>query len=130
MTTAIISRSDSMPRQLRLPVDVINRVAPNLIGDARVLTPGIGVVARNEALGASQSNLGSLGSTPSKRCQAEWRAARLRACHRDGSESWCIGSGSVEPDLMRTSRLAMECQAERLQSLDDVPVAEAGARSL
>ena len=41
-----------MPRQLRLPVDVINRVAPDLIGDARVLTPGIGVVARNEALGA------------------------------------------------------------------------------
>src|SRR5882762_1795079 len=31
----------------------------------------------------------------------------------------------VEPDLMRTGRLAMEFHAERLQSLDEVPVAEA-----
>jgi hypothetical protein len=46
-----ISRSGSMPKQLRFPVDVINRVAPNLIGDTRS-ADAWNRRARHEALGA------------------------------------------------------------------------------
>jgi S1-C subfamily serine protease len=35
-----------------IPVDMVNRIAPELIRNGRVPTPGIGIVAANEAMGA------------------------------------------------------------------------------
>ena len=50
VTTAIISPSGSNAGVgFAIPVDVVNRVVPELIRNGRVPTPGIGIVAANEA---------------------------------------------------------------------------------
>lgn len=51
VTTAIISPSGtSAGIGFAIPVDVVNRVVPQLIRDGRVPTPGIGIVAADEAV--------------------------------------------------------------------------------
>ena len=53
VNTAIYSPSGSNAGiGFAIPVDVVNRVVPQLIRDGRVPTPGIGIVAGNEALAA------------------------------------------------------------------------------
>jgi S1-C subfamily serine protease len=50
VTTAIISPSGSNAGiGFAIPVDTVNRVVPELISNGRVPTPGIGIVAANEA---------------------------------------------------------------------------------
>jgi len=50
VTTAIFSSSGSNAGiGFAVPVDVVNRVVPELIRNGRVATPGIGIVAANEA---------------------------------------------------------------------------------
>jgi 2-alkenal reductase len=50
VTTAIISPSGSNAGiGFAIPVDVVNRIVPDLIRNGRVPTPGIGIVAANEA---------------------------------------------------------------------------------
>jgi S1-C subfamily serine protease len=50
VTTAIISPSGSNAGiGFAIPVDIINKVVPQLIRDGRVATPGIGIVAASEA---------------------------------------------------------------------------------
>ena len=52
VTTAIISPSGSSAGiGFAVPVDVVNRVVPQLIRDGRVPTPGIGIVAASESAG-------------------------------------------------------------------------------
>src|SRR5437868_10484155 len=51
LTTAIISPSGSNAGiGFAIPVDTVNRVVPELISKGRVPTPGIGIVAANEAV--------------------------------------------------------------------------------
>jgi S1-C subfamily serine protease len=51
VTTAIISPSGSNAGiGFAIPVDTVNRVVPELIRNGRVPTPGIGIVAANEAV--------------------------------------------------------------------------------
>jgi 2-alkenal reductase len=51
VTTAIISPSGSNAGiGFAIPVDIVNRIVPELIRNGRVPTPGIGLVAANEAL--------------------------------------------------------------------------------
>jgi 2-alkenal reductase len=51
VTTAIISPSGTNAGiGFAVPVDIVNRVVPELIRSGRVPTPGIGIVAANEAL--------------------------------------------------------------------------------
>jgi S1-C subfamily serine protease len=51
VTTAIISPSGSNAGiGFAIPVDIVNRVVPQLIQNGRVPTPGIGIVAANEAV--------------------------------------------------------------------------------
>jgi S1-C subfamily serine protease len=51
VTTAIISPSGSNAGiGFAIPVDTVNRIVPELIRDGRVPTPGIGIVAANEAI--------------------------------------------------------------------------------
>jgi 2-alkenal reductase len=51
VTTAIISPSGTNAGiGFAIPVDVVNRIVPQLIRDGRVPTPGIGIVAANEAV--------------------------------------------------------------------------------
>jgi 2-alkenal reductase len=51
VTTAIISPSGSNAGiGFAIPVDVVNRVVPELIGKGRVPTPGIGIVTANETV--------------------------------------------------------------------------------
>lgn len=51
VTTAIISPSGSNAGiGFAVPVDTVNRVVPELINNGRVPTPGIGIVAANEAV--------------------------------------------------------------------------------
>jgi len=51
VTTAIISPSGSNAGiGFAIPVDTVNRVVPELISNGRVPTPGIGIVAANEAV--------------------------------------------------------------------------------
>jgi 2-alkenal reductase len=51
VTTAIISPSGSNAGiGFAIPVDTVNRVVPELINNGRVPTPGIGIVAANEAV--------------------------------------------------------------------------------
>jgi 2-alkenal reductase len=53
VTTAIISPSGSNAGiGFAIPVDIVNRVVPELIRSGRVSTPGIGVIAANEAVAA------------------------------------------------------------------------------
>jgi 2-alkenal reductase len=53
VTTAIISPSGSNAGiGFAIPVDTVNRVVPELIRNGRVSTPGIGIVAADEAVGA------------------------------------------------------------------------------
>jgi S1-C subfamily serine protease len=53
VTTAIISPSGSNAGiGFAVPVDVVNRIVPQLIRDGRVPTPGIGIVMANEAVAA------------------------------------------------------------------------------
>jgi 2-alkenal reductase len=53
VNTAIFSPSGSNAGiGFAIPVDIVNRVAPELIRNGRVPTPGIGIVAANEALAA------------------------------------------------------------------------------
>jgi 2-alkenal reductase len=53
VNTAIFSRSGSNAGiGFAIPVDVVNRVVPELIRNGRVATPGIGIVAANEAITA------------------------------------------------------------------------------
>ncbi|HET9904395.1 MAG TPA: trypsin-like peptidase domain-containing protein [Xanthobacteraceae bacterium] len=50
VTTAIISPSGSNAGiGFAIPIDIVNRVVPQLIRDGRVPTPGIGIVAADEA---------------------------------------------------------------------------------
>lgn len=52
VTTAIISPSGSNAGiGFAIPVDIVNRVVPELIRNGYVATPGIGIVAANEAVG-------------------------------------------------------------------------------
>jgi 2-alkenal reductase len=51
VNTAIISPSGAYAGiGFAIPVDVVNRVVPQLIRDGRVPTPGIGIVAAHEAI--------------------------------------------------------------------------------
>jgi 2-alkenal reductase len=51
VTTAIISPSGSYAGiGFAIPIDVVNRIVPELIRNGRVPTPGIGIVAANEAV--------------------------------------------------------------------------------
>jgi S1-C subfamily serine protease len=51
VTTAILSPSGSNAGiGFAVPVDIVNRVVPDLIRDGRVPTPGIGIVAASEAV--------------------------------------------------------------------------------
>lgn len=51
VTTAILSPSGSNAGiGFAIPVDIVNRVVPELIRDGRVATPGIGIVAASEAV--------------------------------------------------------------------------------
>src|SRR3954451_7935771 len=51
VTTAIISPSGSNAGiGFAIPVDIVNKVVPELIASGRVPTPGIGIVAANEAV--------------------------------------------------------------------------------
>jgi 2-alkenal reductase len=51
VNTAIISPSGSSAGiGFAIPVDVVNRIVPELIRSGRVPTPGIGIVAANEAV--------------------------------------------------------------------------------
>jgi S1-C subfamily serine protease len=51
VTTAIISPSGSNAGiGFAIPVDTVNRVVPQLIEKGRVPTPGIGIIAANEAV--------------------------------------------------------------------------------
>jgi S1-C subfamily serine protease len=51
VTTAILSPSGSNAGiDFAIPVDVVNRIVPELIRNGRVPTPGIGIVAANEAV--------------------------------------------------------------------------------
>jgi S1-C subfamily serine protease len=51
VTTAILSPSGSSAGiGFAVPVDIVNRIVPQLIRDGRVPTPGIGLVAANEAV--------------------------------------------------------------------------------
>ena len=51
VTTAILSASGSNSGiGFAIPVDIVNRVVPELISKGRVPTPGIGIVAANEAV--------------------------------------------------------------------------------
>jgi 2-alkenal reductase len=51
VTTAILSPSGTNAGiGLAIPVDVVNRIVPKLIREGRVPTPGIGIVAANEAV--------------------------------------------------------------------------------
>jgi hypothetical protein len=51
VTTAIISPSGSNAGiGFAIPVDVVNRVVPELIGKGRVPTPGIGIMTANETV--------------------------------------------------------------------------------
>jgi len=53
VTTAIISPSGSNAGiGFAIPVDVVNRIVPDLIRNGRVPTPGIGIVAANETAAA------------------------------------------------------------------------------
>jgi 2-alkenal reductase len=53
VTTAILSPSGSNAGiGFAMPVDIVNRVVPELIRNGRVPTPGIGIVAANEAVAA------------------------------------------------------------------------------
>jgi 2-alkenal reductase len=53
VTTAIISPSGTNAGiGFAIPVDIVNRVVPELIRNGRVPTPGIGIVAANEAVAA------------------------------------------------------------------------------
>jgi S1-C subfamily serine protease len=53
VTTAIISPSGtSAGIGFAIPVDIVNRVVPELIRNGRVPTPGIGIVAANESIAA------------------------------------------------------------------------------
>jgi len=53
VNTAIYSPSGSNAGVgFAIPVDVVNRVVPDLIGKGRVATPGIGIEAANEAIAA------------------------------------------------------------------------------
>jgi S1-C subfamily serine protease len=53
VNTAIYSPSGSNAGiGFAIPVDIVNRMVPQLIRDGRVPTPGIGIVAGNEALAA------------------------------------------------------------------------------
>ena len=51
VNTAIISPSGtSAGIGFAIPVDIVNRVVPELISNGRVPTPGIGIVAASEAV--------------------------------------------------------------------------------
>ncbi len=51
VTTAIISPSGSNAGiGFAIPVDIVNRIVPELIANGRVPTPGIGIAAANEAI--------------------------------------------------------------------------------
>src|SRR5947208_5224006 len=51
VNTAIFSPSGSNAGiGFAIPVDIVNRIVPQLIRDGRVPTPGIGIVAANEAV--------------------------------------------------------------------------------
>jgi S1-C subfamily serine protease len=51
VNTAIISPSGSNAGiGFAIPIDIVNRVVPQLIRDGHVPTPGIGIVAANEAV--------------------------------------------------------------------------------
>jgi S1-C subfamily serine protease len=53
VTTAIISPSGSNAGVgFAIPIDTVNRIVPELIRNGRVPTPGIGIVAANEAVAA------------------------------------------------------------------------------
>ena len=59
MTTAILSPSGSNAGiGFAVPVDIVNRVVPEIIRSGRVPTPGIGIVAASEAVA---TRLGSEG---------------------------------------------------------------------
>ncbi len=52
VTTAILSPSGSNAGiGFAVPIDVVNRAVPEIIRNGRVQTPGIGIVAANEAIG-------------------------------------------------------------------------------
>jgi 2-alkenal reductase len=67
VTTAILSPSGSNAGiGFAIPVDVVNRVVPQLIRDGRVATPGIGIVAAGEAVTTRSGTQGImvLGTSP------------------------------------------------------------------
>jgi S1-C subfamily serine protease len=53
VTTAIVSPSGAYAGiGFAVPIDVVNRIVPELIRNGRVPTPGIGIVSANEAVAA------------------------------------------------------------------------------
>ena len=77
VTTAIISPSGSNAGiGFAVPVDTVNRVVPELIKNGRVPTPGIGIVAANEAV-ATRLGIEGVVVVP---CCCPVRPPRKRDC--------------------------------------------------
>jgi 2-alkenal reductase len=102
VNTAIFSRSGTNAGiGFAIPVDVVNRIAPELIRNGRVPTPGIGIVAANEDI-ATQGGIQGVvvaQTTPGSPAQ---RAGLLGIDPRSGM----LGDVIVEANGMPVRRLA------------------------
>ena len=95
VTTAIISPSGTNAGiGFAVPVDIVNRVVPELIRTGRVPTPGIGIVAANEALATRLGIEGVIivrtapaGSGGTRRhSRRRPRLGALWGCHHRGAD--------------------------------------------
>jgi S1-C subfamily serine protease len=93
-----------------IPVDVVNRVVPELISNGRVPTPGIGIVAAHEAISARMGVEGVVVVRTAPGSPAE--RAGLRGLDRIGGT---LGDVIVEANGERVRRLAdLTDQLERI----------------
>jgi 2-alkenal reductase len=102
VTTAIISPSGSNARiGFAIPVDTVNRIVPELIDKGRVPTPGIGIVAANEAVA---TRLGIEGVVVVRALPGSPAAeAGLRGVHQSTGE---LGDVIVSANGQPTRRLS------------------------
>jgi 2-alkenal reductase len=104
VTTAILSPSGSNAGiGFAIPVDVINRVVPQLIGTGRVATPGIGIVAAGEAVTNRSGTQGImvLGTSP-------------------GSPAERAGLRGVDPKTGTPGDIIVTANGAPIHSLDDL----------
>jgi 2-alkenal reductase len=102
VNTAIFSRSGTNAGiGFAIPVDVVNRIAPELIRNGRVPTPGMGIVAANEDIGIRRGIQGVVvaQTTPGSPAQ---RAGLLGIDPRSGM----LGDVIVEANGTPVRRLA------------------------